>query len=454
MLSEPISEFIVLFQMMCVVVVFAYLVTRTRFYNEILDGIFSWKNQLLLVLVFGIVSIYGSMSGVEIMGAPLNIRDIGPMVAGFVGGPLVGMGAGLIGAGYRMSMGGFSMVACSIATVLSGLLAGLIFLANRRQIPGVVLGVAAAIIIEGIHMGLVILISRPLSEAVTLVSDVAFPMIAANAAGIFIFGCITVDLQNKKKTAGERDRYQGELQRKNAELYIAREIQESFLPASLPSLPGYTLAAESRPAREVGGDFYDVLASPGGRVGLVIADVSDKGVPAALFMALSTTVMRASAAWHQRPRDAICDANALITRESSSGMFVTLFFCILDPGAGTITYVNAGHNPPLLVRNDGTIVSLSMTGIALGVDTEQTYEERSVDLGPGDMLVLYTDGVTEAEDASHQQFGDERLASLVRRERLRPAGEILAAIQAGVSTHTKAMPQYDDMTLVVLKVGS
>lgn len=454
MIPEPVTQFIVLFQMMCVVVVFAYLVSRTRFYNGILDGIFSWRNQVLLILVFGIVSVYGSMSGIEILGAPLNIRDIGPMVAGFVGGPIAGVGAGLIGAAYRMTLEGFSAVACSIATVLAGLLAGLIFLANKRQIPGLTLAVAAAIIIEGIHMVLVLLLCRPFSQAVELVSDVAFPMIAVNAAGIFIFGCITLNLQDEKKTAKERDRYQGELQRKNAELQIAREIQESFLPASLPSLPGYTLAAESRPAREVGGDFYDVLASPGGKVGLVIADVSDKGVPAALFMALSSTVMRASAAWHQRPRDAVRDANALISHESGSGMFVTLFFCILDPAAGILTYVNAGHNPPLLARADGTVVALTITGIALGADMDAAYEEKTVDLCAGDLLVLYTDGVTEAEDSSHAQFGEERLTALIRKEQSRPAGDVLASIQAAVAAHTLEMPQYDDMTLVVLKVGS
>src|SRR5690606_37053279 len=240
---------------------------------------------------------------------------------------------------------------------------------------------------------LVLLISRPLSQAVELVSDVAFPMIAANAAGMFIFAFITVNLENERRTCRERDRFQAELQRKNAELQIAREIQESFLPPSLPALPGYTLAAESRPAREVGGDFYDVIASPGGRVGLVIADVSDKGVPAALFMALSSTVMRASAAWHQRPRDAVSDANALICREAGSGMFVTLFFCILDPSEQTLTCVNAGHNPPLLARADGSLVELTMNGIALGADSGATYEEQKVALCPGDMLVLYTDGV-------------------------------------------------------------
>ncbi|HNS82956.1 MAG TPA: LytS/YhcK type 5TM receptor domain-containing protein, partial [Methanolinea sp.] len=133
MVSELVTASIVLFQMMCVVVVFAYLVTRTRFYSEVLEGTFSWKNQAILILVFGIISIYGSESGIVILGAPLNIRDLGPMVAGFVGGPVVGLGAGLIGAGYRMTMGGFTMVACSLATVLAGLLAGLINLANRRR---------------------------------------------------------------------------------------------------------------------------------------------------------------------------------------------------------------------------------------------------------------------------------------------------------------------------------
>ncbi|OPY45729.1 MAG: Stage II sporulation protein E (SpoIIE) [Methanoregulaceae archaeon PtaU1.Bin222] len=135
-------------------------------------------------------------------------------------------------------------------------------------------------------------------------------------------------------------------------------------------------------------------------------------------------------------------------------MFVTLFFCLLDPDKGTITYVNAGHNPPILVRNDGTSISLSMTGMALGVDTSESYEERSLSLCPGDLLVLYTDGVTEAEDSLHRQFGEERLESIARQKRSHSAAEVLATIQSEVSMYTDAMPQYDDMTLVVLKVGS
>lgn len=454
MTSEILSTSLVLFQMMCVVVVFAYLVTRTPYWAGILEGAFSWKNQLFLAVVFGGLSIYGTVSGVSVLGAPVNIRDLGPMVAGFLGGPIAGLAAGLIGAGYRMSLSGFSAVPCSIATILAGLLSGLIFLTNRRQFPTVPTAVSFAVIMEGTHMALVLLIARPFSEALDLVSQVAIPMIAVNAAGMFIFAFIIKNLLLEKKTREERDRFQGELERKSAELQIAREIQASFLPERIPDLPGYSIAAESLPAREVGGDFYDLISLPDRRVAVLIADVSDKGVPAALFMALSSMVMRATAIWHHQAASTVRDANAMIAAESKSGMFVTMFFAILDPDRGQLSYVNAGHNPPILMRRDGTCEILPATGIALGADPEGIHEERTVSLEGGSVLLLYTDGVTEAEDGFHRQFGVDRLMSLLKESREFPADRILSRIREAVTAHAAGAPQFDDITLLVMRVGS
>jgi len=452
MLPSLLPTFIVLFQMMCVIVVFAYLITRTRYFSEVADGQFSWKNQLFLIVLFGILSIYGSESGISVLGAQINVRDLGPMVAGLVAGPLVGLISGLIGASYRITMGGFTMVPCSLATILAGLLAGIVWLLAGRKFPGIIVAVSFAVIIEGMHMGLVLLLSRPLSQAVEVVSDVAVPMIAANAAGMFIFSFIISNLEKERETQGERDRYHKELERKNAELQIARDIQTSFLPEKIPVIPRYMLAACSIPAREVGGDFYDIITFPAKKIGLIIADVSDKGVPAALFMALSRTVVRANAEWHNAARDAIQGANATISADSRSGMFVTLFFAILDQESRRLTYVNAGHNPPLLFRPGFDPIPLPATGIALGALADADYEERSVDLYPGDVLLFYTDGVTEAIDSRYSQFGEERLAELVRQNINLPPDDIIEEINRAVSAHSGETAQFDDMTLMILKV--
>jgi sigma-B regulation protein RsbU (phosphoserine phosphatase) len=451
-MDSYLTTFIVLFQMMAVVIVLAYLITRTRSFAQALSGIFTWKNQIFLIVFFGALSIYGTVSGISVLGAPVNIRDLGPMVGGLACGPIVGLGAGLIGAVYRYSLEGFTAVACSLATVLAGLLAGMVWLINKRQMVRWEAAVAFAVLIEGFHMGLVLLLAKPYAEAVDLVSVVAAPMILANATGMFIFAVIIGNLIAERKTRTERDRYQAELERKKAELEIARNIQESLLPASLPEVNGMDIAARAVPATEIGGDFYDVITLPGGRAGLLIADVSGKGVPAALFMALSRTVVRANALWHARPKEVITDANRMIAKDASSGMFVTLFYAALDPAKQELTFVNAGHNPPMLAREGEPVRELGITGIALGALENASYEERTVQLNAGDVLVLYTDGVTEAVNDRDEQFGVDRLKETIRVSAGADAGRLVDRIVQDVTAFASATPQYDDITLMVLRV--
>ncbi len=190
-----LSSLLVLLQMMCVIIVVAYLLTRSKFFPGVLEGRLTIKTQIILILVFGALSIYGTLSGVEVMGAIVNVRDLGPMVAGLLGGPAVGVGAGLIGAAYRMSLGGFTMYSCSLSTVLAGLIGGLIWLAVGRKFAGLTLAVLFAVLMEGLHMLLTLAIARPFDEAVAVVSQVALPMILANAAGMAVFAFIIQTLQ-------------------------------------------------------------------------------------------------------------------------------------------------------------------------------------------------------------------------------------------------------------------
>lgn len=442
----------VLLQMICVIVVIAYLITRSGAFTEILDRTFTWKNQAILILVFGAVSIYGTESGIDIMGAVVNVRDLGPMVGGLAAGPIVGLGAGLIGAGYRATLGGFTVIPCVLATILAGIFGGSIYLLNKRNFIGAQGAVLFAVGMEALHMALVLLICRPFDQAVAIVEQVAIPMILANAAGVFIFAFIIGNLITERQTKAERDSYFSELERKRAELQIARDIQMSFLPEKLPRIPAYDLAAMSLPAKEVGGDFYDAIPLPDNRLGLVMADVSGKGVPAALFMALSRTVVRAHAR-HSGAQEAIRDANILIAEDSKSGMFVTLFYGVVDAARLTMTYVNAGHNPPLLFGRDGEPRELKATGIILGVMDDAEYQERTVDLSHGDLLLFYTDGVTEAINPDEEQFGEERLIATVHACRHLPSKEIVERIQQAVFDFCGREPQFDDLTLMVLQVN-
>lgn len=251
----------------------------------------------------------------------------------------------------------------------------------------------------------------------------------------------------------ELRRTTAEKERMTRELELAKGIQQSFLPSSIPRIEGADLAAINLPALEVGGDFYDFIPITRDNWGLAIADVSGKGVPAALFMALSRTLLRASATRNPTPVDAIVRANRLIAEDARSGMFVTLFYAILDARNRRLVYVNAGHNPPLLFPKDGrTVKLLKAEGIPLGVREEMDLEEQEVRLETGDVVVLYTDGVTEAMNANEDFFGDERLADVVRDNAAKSAQQILDAIRNAVLAFAGDRPQYDDITLIVLKL--
>jgi serine phosphatase RsbU (regulator of sigma subunit)/putative methionine-R-sulfoxide reductase with GAF domain len=267
--------------------------------------------------------------------------------------------------------------------------------------------------------------------------------------------------------------------RLEGELRVARDIQTALLPASTPQLPGWQIAADWRSARLVGGDFYDFWRLPrteGGiddpdrrpvtptiqPLGFVIADVSDKGVPAAMFMALSRSLVRAAALDGSSPAFALTRANRWITRDSESAMFVTLFYGILQPETGLLRFACAGHNPPLLFRAagrsqpdsaapGGTALELATPGIALGVLEQVTLGESEVTIEHGDVLVCYTDGVTEAINTADEPFGVARLVEMVAAHCDQPADEILKAINDTLLTFTDGRPPFDDVTLVVLK---
>jgi sigma-B regulation protein RsbU (phosphoserine phosphatase) len=235
------------------------------------------------------------------------------------------------------------------------------------------------------------------------------------------------------------------------ELQMAREVQASLLPRQTPQTPGWEFVARWRPAREVAGDFYDFIAAEG-QIGLVIADVTDKGMPAALFMALTRSIVRASVTGAPSPAAGMARANRLLCADATGGMFVTLFYGLLDPTSGELTYVNAGHNPPLLRRaGQDQLISLTRTGMALGVLPDTAFEQRSVRLNPGDFLLLYTDGVTDATDARRAEFGMGRLQRVRLDRRDAPAAEILAALEGAIADFSGAAAPFDDMAMMVVK---
>jgi sigma-B regulation protein RsbU (phosphoserine phosphatase) len=243
-------------------------------------------------------------------------------------------------------------------------------------------------------------------------------------------------------------------QRLEQELVVAKTIQQSLLPVANPEVPGWQFAATYRSARVVGGDFYDFCEVPGEqrRVGVVVADVTDKGVPAAIFMALSRTIIRTMAMSGRGPAAALQRANDLILADSPSNISVTALYAVFDVEAGRLTYANAGHIRPLLCREgEDSVDELVARGILLGAFEDIQLEEQQVEIAPGATLVFYTDGITDALNGTGEAFGDSRLAHVVTRACTGEARDILQAIMDAVAEFVGDQEQADDITCVVVK---
>jgi sigma-B regulation protein RsbU (phosphoserine phosphatase) len=241
------------------------------------------------------------------------------------------------------------------------------------------------------------------------------------------------------------------------ELTLAGEVQTSFLPRELPDIPGWQLSVTLRPARETSGDFYDVNLLPNGRLGILVADVVDKGVGAALFMALSWILIRTYAPeYPTQPELVLSAVNRRILKDTNANQFVAVFYGILDPATGTLAYCNAGHVPPYLLstQSDDAIQTLLRTGPPLGILEDVTWEQGVVQLALGDVLVLYTDGITDAEDGKGTFFGQERLLGSVQANLGLSAQEMQDALMAEVHEFVGDAPQFDDIALMVLVRGS
>ena len=243
-----------------------------------------------------------------------------------------------------------------------------------------------------------------------------------------------------------------EKKRLDYELQLARQIQKNFLPDACPVLPGYEICSHWQTAREVSGDFYDFVQLNGGRLGITIADVSDKGMAAAMFMALSRTILRTMTIGKPSPRDAIERANDVIIADARSDMFVTVFHAELDPHTHKFTYVNAGHNPPFLYRAaKKELTTLKGHWIALGVMPNITLPEHENHLAPGDVLLLYTDGVTDAINADEEEFGADRLADLVAANAHLNVESLVDEINRAVTEFAGEGVHFDDLTMVAVK---
>ncbi len=240
-------------------------------------------------------------------------------------------------------------------------------------------------------------------------------------------------------------------ERMEQELQKAAELQNHLLPGDGPQIPGYMVYGSSISCRAVGGDYYDYIEMPAGRIAIGLGDVAGKGLPAALLMTSFQASLRALSELDLPPGDTISRLNRLLCRALPDNRFVTFFYAVLDPSTRKLQFVNAGHNPPSVIRANGKRESLGQNGPPLGMFEESTYSMGELELGPGELLVCYSDGISEAENLKGEEFSEERLTALVENRRTLPPVEIVQHVNSVLNDYCRGTNQQDDITLVVLK---
>jgi sigma-B regulation protein RsbU (phosphoserine phosphatase) len=256
-----------------------------------------------------------------------------------------------------------------------------------------------------------------------------------------------ISLENKRLFKEELEK-----QKLEEELELAKEIQKNLLPQALPQFKNFEIAATNISSKQVGGDYYDIIRYDEKSFVIAIADVSGKGVPASLLMANIQAFLKTICRQNMQIENATAIINDLLTENVTDGRFITLFWAMLNDEERSLQYVNAGHNPPLLIRN-GKIIKLQKGGMILGVmKSTGPYLTEKINLQPGDTLIMFTDGVTEAMDKNRNEFSDERLEHLAIELHQKPAKEILSSIQSDVQKFTTGAVQSDDITIMIIKV--
>jgi sigma-B regulation protein RsbU (phosphoserine phosphatase) len=242
-----------------------------------------------------------------------------------------------------------------------------------------------------------------------------------------------------------------EQERIERELELAAAIQREILPRSLPEVAGVELGASSLPTRQVGGDYYDLFSLSRGRLGFLVADVSGKGIPAALLVSTVHAAVHLQIDEAKTVVELVERIDRHLRRYAATRKFLTLFFGLFEPDTGTLTYVSAGHNPSLLFRRGGAIESLGATGVPVGMFPDASWKEVRQTLSPGDVLCIYTDGLTEAVNTREEEFGLDRLSAVISSGLDKPLPALCERVLEEVADYAREMPQYDDQTLLLLR---
>ncbi|MFH1502084.1 MAG: PP2C family protein-serine/threonine phosphatase [Candidatus Eisenbacteria bacterium] len=277
----------------------------------------------------------------------------------------------------------------------------------------------------------------------------ALMVVTVNGFLALVVGALTYAYEYLRGQIEDESSARARLER---EMEVARDIQMELLPKTFPNVPGLDMFAFSVPARHVGGDCYDIIELGDGHLAITIGDVAGKGTPAAILMANVQSAVRALSESGVPAASLIEKVNSLVHRSTEDSGFITFFYCVLNTKTGHLRYVNAGHNPPCVLRADGRKDYLERGGVVIGIMAGMTYEEGETSLGSGDDLVLYTDGITEATNPRDEMYGEERLEEVLAAHRHESAREIEERVYSNVKDFTEGAAQADDLTMVVVKM--
>jgi len=448
--------FIMLVKRSGLLLVLAYLVTRSKWFSRVLKGQLNLRGQLLLMAVFGALACYGNSGGQRSVDTGTTASFIGAVAGGLLGGPVAGLGAGLIAAGYRVLYGvQLAMVPTAIALVLAGGATGLIH-ARTTGRTGTALGILPATLIafalQALHVALLLALAP---RGWALVRFIGLPTAAINTLGVGVVFFFVHNLIKEHHTQAQRDHFLSQKLKIEGELSVAKDIQMSLVPKMFPKTPHWpecSLYADLKSAREVGGDFYDFFLDKEGKLVFVIGDVSDKGVPAALFMAVTKTLIKGMSEAGQMPHELLAKVNREVEEGNDLNMFVTLFCAKLDFETGELWYSNAGHNPPALMRPGQAPQWLALPpGLVLGAYASSAFQTEKIILAPGDTLFAFTDGVTEAMNPAGRMYSEARLLETLHDWEGETPKDLVETIGDSVRAFAAGAPQSDDVTMIAVR---
>lgn len=445
-------DFLSLLNHIAVLMILAYLMTRTKRYSQIvINGLIGWKSRATLILWFGLFSIYGTLNSVAVFNLPINFRDIGPIIGGLIGGPIVGVGAGIMGGFHRyFYMTTPTDLGCSIMAVAAGLTAGIVYLALKGRSISYIGAIVLTVCIETVHFVMTIAILGFPDYTLDFTSNAYLPMILSNSIGVALFFFINRNLISEKNAEIEKEKYENELS-------IAANIQKSMLPEPANNDSQFDLAATVIPARAVGGDLYDYFLL-GDQLCLVIGDVSGKGIPAALFMVRSISTVRAAAQslfqtnGRINPSETLALVNQELCKNNSEVMFITLMFAVVDFHKNEIVIANAGHNLPYHISTNNQVEEICVKPTPpIGIREKANFTNHTISLDSCKTLLFYTDGVTEAENAHEIPYTKLSLErKIIEFKDLLPQ-DIVKNIILDLTVFTKGTNQFDDITMLCVK---